>query len=93
MLVSEWRRVPAAAAVRAVDAAERAAEALTPRLGLESGDGETAAVVRLYLVEMPRRSPRPGVYVVADLGEAGAGRLAPLSAPPATRPESARPAA
>lgn len=48
---------------------------------------------RIALVELPRRSPLAGKYVVADLGEAGAARGALRTSTPTRGADASRPAA
>ena len=93
LLLQAWRRVRPPAAARALAAADAAAEALMPRLDVRDGAGVAAPVVRLYLVELPRRARHRGPFVVADLGEAGAGRGATPRRPLTPAAETSRPAA
>jgi hypothetical protein len=93
LLAQASHHVPPPVAARAFRSAEAAAETLMPRLGLLDTLGDTVPVVRLYAVELPRRSRQAGAYVITDLGEAGASRTAVQSTPVVSSPASARPAA
>ena len=92
-LATHWARVPAASARRAWQAAADAMSALEIHFGLLDASGATVRSPRIGLVELPRRSPMAGTYVIADLGESGAGRGArrPLRPTPGT--DASRPAA
>jgi hypothetical protein len=93
LLAVSWRRVPSLVATRAFEAASRQAEALEARLGLLDGTGASVPAPRIVLVEVPRRSPLAGRYVIADLGEEGAGRGALRQAPLVDDRGRSRPAA
>lgn len=93
LLATHWSRVSRAAATRAWDAAGAATDALEIRLGLLDVAGVTVPSPRIALVELPRRSLRPGTYVVADLGEAGAAHGAVRGSPPTSDRDASRPAA
>jgi hypothetical protein len=93
LLALRWSRVPPVVAARAYQGAGAGMEALEPRLGLVDIAGAAVPTPRLALVEFPRRSALAGTYVVADLGEAGAGRVAVQHGPPLGRQDRSRPAA
>jgi hypothetical protein len=93
LLALRWSRVPAIVAARAYRGARTDTEALEPRLGLVNVAGAAVPTPRLALVEFPRRSALPGTYIIADLGEAGAGRGAVQHTSPPGRQDSSRPAA
>ena len=88
-----WARVPPPIAARAWQAATPAMEAIEDRLGLLDATGAAVPSPRITLVELPRRSPIAGTYVVADLGEAGAARGALLPLEPTRGGGASRPAA
>lgn len=88
-----WARVPAPSATRAWQAATEAMRALEMRLGLIDASGAAVPSPRIALVELPRRSPMAGRYVVADLGEPGAARGALQSPRPTQDADASRPAA
>ena len=88
-----WTRVPVASAERAWRAANDAMNSLEPRLGLIDASGATVHSPRIAIVELPRRSPLAGTYVVADLGEAGAARGALRPSAPTQDVDASRPAA
>jgi hypothetical protein len=68
-------------------------ERLEVRLGLLDASGVAVPSPQIAIVELPRRSPIAGTYVLADLGEAGAARGA-LQSPKQTRgTDASRPAA
>jgi hypothetical protein len=92
-LAAHWVRVPRSVAARAWDAASAAMDAIEDRLGLLDASGAAVPSPRVALVELPRRSPIAGPYVVADLGEAGAARGALVPATPARGGDASRPAA
>jgi hypothetical protein len=92
-VATHWSRVPTATAARAWDAAIADMSALEARLGLLDVSGVAVPSPRIMLVELPRRSPMAGTYVVADLGEAGAGRAALQPIRPTRGTDASRPAA
>jgi len=92
-LASHWVRVPGSVAARAWYAASAAMEAIEERLGLLDASGVAVPSPRLALVELPRRSPMAGTYVVADLGEAGAARGALVPTKQPRGGDASRPAA
>ena len=93
LMAAHWSRVPAATAARAWRAASAEMEALERRLGLLDMLGAAVPSPRISLVELPRRSPMAGTYVVADLGEAGAARGALRPSKPIQGADASRPAA
>jgi hypothetical protein len=93
LLAVTWRRVPSSVANHAFRAASEQAEALEPRLGLLNVAGASVPAPRIALVDMPRRSPLAGTYVIADLGEEGAARAALRPSPPVNDRGRSRPAA
>jgi hypothetical protein len=92
-LAAHWKRVPQSVAARAWGAASAAMEAIEERLGLLDASGAAVPTPRIALVELPRRSPIAGTYVVADLGEAGAARGALVPAKQPRGGDASRPAA
>ena len=92
-LAVHWARVPAPSAERAWQAAIDAMNALEIRLGLLDASGAAVPSPRIALVELPRRSPMAGTYVVADLGESGAARGALRPSRPTRGTDASRPAA
>jgi hypothetical protein len=92
-LAAQWKRVPRAAAARAWYAASAAMDALEERLGLLDASGAAVSSPRVTLVELPRRAPRPGAYVIVDLGEAGSARGARRPSMPSRGGDAPRPAA
>jgi hypothetical protein len=92
-LAGLWSRVPAAAAARAWRAASAQMEALEARLGLVDTSGATVPSPRVAVVDFPRRSQMAGIYVLVDLGEAGAARGALRPSKPVGGSDASRPAA
>jgi hypothetical protein len=92
-LAVHWSRVPGPAAARAWDAASAGMSALEMRLGLLDASGVAVPSPRIVLVDLPRRSPMAGTYVMADLGEAGAARGALRPSSPTRGTDASRPAA
>jgi hypothetical protein len=92
-LALHWARVPAPSAQRAWQGASDAMHALELRLGLLDAGGVAVPSPRIALVELPRRSPLAGKYVVADLGEAGAARGALRTSTPTRGADASRSAA
>jgi hypothetical protein len=88
-----WSRVPARTAARAYKSASAEMDALETRLGLLDASGAAVPSPRISLIELPRRSPMAGTYVVADLGEAGAARGALRPSTPTQGMDASRPAA
>jgi hypothetical protein len=78
-MAAHWSRVPSSTAARAWRAASAEMDRLEVRFGLLDAKGAAAPTPRIAIVELPRRSPMAGAYVVVDLGEAGAacGALVP----------------
>jgi hypothetical protein len=93
LLAVQWTRVPAPIAARAWYAATAAMDAIEERLGLLDAGGAAVLSPRIAIVELPRRSPLAGTYVVADLGEGGAMRGARLPREPRGDTDASRPAA
>jgi len=93
LVAAYWSRVPAATAARAWQAASAEMEALETRLGLLDVSGVAVPSPRISIIELPRRSPMAGTYVVADLGEAGAARGALRPSKPSQGADAFRPAA
>jgi hypothetical protein len=77
-LALQWRRVPAEVGERAFRAAAIEMDAFEPRFGLLDMAGASVPAPRIALIDFPRRSTRPGLYAVVDLGEAAAGHVATL---------------
>ena len=71
-MAAHWSRVPSATAARAWRAASAEMDRLEVRFGLVDAKGATVPTPRIALIELPRRSPMAGAYIVVDLGEAGA---------------------
>ena len=92
-VAAHWSRVPAATAARAWHAASAEMEALESRLGLLDASGAAVPSPRIAIVELPRRSPLAGTYVVVDLGEAGAARGALRPSTPTRGTDASRSAA
>jgi hypothetical protein len=92
-VATRWSRVPAAAAARAWQAASAEMETLEVRLGLLDVSGAAVPSPRISLIELPRRSPMAGTYVVADLGEEGAARGALRPSKPTRGADASRQAA
>ena len=93
LVATGWSRVPAAAADRAWQAARARMDELEERLGLVDASGAAIPTPRVALVELPRRSPMAGTYIMVDLGEAGAARGALRRSPPVGDGAARRPAA
>jgi hypothetical protein len=88
-----WSRVPSSTAARAWNVASAEMGAHEVRLGLLDASGAAVPSPRITVVELPRRSPMAGTYIIADLGEAGSGRGAVRQTEPTRGSGAARPAA
>ena len=92
-LATGKRRVRATTAERAYRGARERMASFEPRLGLLDDNGRTVPTPTIVIVELPRRSRYAGVFILVDLGEAGAGRGAMQPATPVDGQDTSRPAA